>query len=513
MTMHSGDLAVRQIRGSSLLFVGRLIARGIEFAVQVLLIRYLAQADYGALAYGLSIVLLGQTLVSLGLPETVARFVPLYREQRRYDRLLGTIVLAVGVIAALGVAGALAFRGFTGAVGQVLVQDVATAKLLLILVFLIPVEALNNLLTNLFASFARPRAIFFRRAVLAPGLKLAAALATIALERDVTFLAGSLLIAGLVGLAVYGFLFVQLLAKEDLLRRLRESPIRPPLQEVSTFALSMVSSTTIWLLLQSSSTLLLGYYHGAAEVAAFAVVLPLVGLSQMVTGSFTILYTPLATRLHAREDLAGVGRLYWQTATWMAMICFPIFAMTLAFPGPLLTALYGSRYDSSATVLAVLAVGSFFQAATGFNGLTLRVFRRLRYSVAIDLLAVLCNVGLSLVLVPRWGALGAAMATTATLVVHNLLKQAGLQAVTGIGLCRGEHLRVYLAMALAPLGLMLLAPLVPGTLAAVAVTLLASGLVAAAGRHALDVTQTFPELARLPIVRVVFPGSQVEVGR
>jgi hypothetical protein len=46
----------RQIRGSSLLLIGRTLSMAVNFAVQVLIVRYLSKTDYGAFAYALSIV-------------------------------------------------------------------------------------------------------------------------------------------------------------------------------------------------------------------------------------------------------------------------------------------------------------------------------------------------------------------------------------------------------------------------------------------------------------------------
>ena len=45
-----------QVRGSSLLLAGRLVAMAINYATQILIIRYLSKSDYGAFAYALSMV-------------------------------------------------------------------------------------------------------------------------------------------------------------------------------------------------------------------------------------------------------------------------------------------------------------------------------------------------------------------------------------------------------------------------------------------------------------------------
>jgi len=51
--------AAKLIRGSSLLFCGRLIGLALNLAVQVLAVRYLSKRDYGAFAYALAVVAMG----------------------------------------------------------------------------------------------------------------------------------------------------------------------------------------------------------------------------------------------------------------------------------------------------------------------------------------------------------------------------------------------------------------------------------------------------------------------
>src|ERR1700688_3586881 len=86
------------IRGSSRLLGGKCLARGNNFAAQMLVVRYFSTGDYGAIAFGLGIVGLFQIVAVLGLNEAVARFVPIYHQNREYEKLLGTILLATGAV-------------------------------------------------------------------------------------------------------------------------------------------------------------------------------------------------------------------------------------------------------------------------------------------------------------------------------------------------------------------------------------------------------------------------------
>jgi O-antigen/teichoic acid export membrane protein len=86
-TMHVSsqpDATRKQIRGSSLFLVGRFLSMGINFSGQVLMVRYLATAEYGALAYALAAVAFFQPFATLGLHDAVSRFVPIYQENREH---------------------------------------------------------------------------------------------------------------------------------------------------------------------------------------------------------------------------------------------------------------------------------------------------------------------------------------------------------------------------------------------------------------------------------------------
>ena len=113
----------RQIRGSSLMLVGRSMSMVVNFVIQVMIVRFLGRAHYGAFAYAMSFVTVGQTLAVFGLDRAITRFVPIYHERRDYNKMFGTILLVIGTILSLGtvmIVGSYLFQGF---IGQTLLSD------------------------------------------------------------------------------------------------------------------------------------------------------------------------------------------------------------------------------------------------------------------------------------------------------------------------------------------------------------------------------------------------------
>jgi O-antigen/teichoic acid export membrane protein len=490
-----------QLRGSTLLLAGRMISLAVNFVVQVLIVRYLTQTDYGAFAYALAFTNLAQTFVTFGLDRAITRFVPIYEERGDFGRLFGTLLLAAGTFVSLGLGAVLVVIGLQDWLAGTIIEEPAAISLIVILIFLAPIQALDDLLIGLFAVFANARAIFVRRHVLGPLSRLLVVGLLVLTEQRVEFLAVGYVLSGLLILALYGGLLVRFLRQRGLVERFERSEVRIPAREVLGFTLPLLSSDLLYVLMTTTDAILLGYFHSATDVGALRVILPAAALNQVIFSSFSLLFTPAAARLFARHDQPGINQLYWRTAAWMAVFTFPVFLLTFSLAEPMTVLLFEERYRDSAVFLAILSLGMYFNVALGFNGLTLKVMGRIRYVVILNLAAAVANVALNFALIPPLGALGAAIATGVTLIVHNVFKQAGL-ALAGVRVFDARYGRVYGGIAVAAAAMLAIQLVARPPLPAVlALAVAASGGLVALNRDLLDLTDTFPELARVPVLR------------
>lgn len=495
----------RQIRGSGLLLMGRLIAMVVNFVVQVLTVRYLSKSDYGAFAYALSIVALGETVVTMGLDRAVSRYIPIYQERDDYPRMFGTLLMVLGTILGLGVVLIVGMVALQDTVSGTLISDRRAVELLVILIALSPVQALDNTLNGLFAVFSRPRAIFFRKYVLSPSLKILIVALLILGDSGVIFLAWGYLGAGALGVAIFSVVLWRVLREQGVLARFSRHTVQIPAREVLMFTVPLLATDLVYVVMNTVDAVLLERSGGTVDVAAFRAVQPTARLNQIVLQTFALLFTPAAARLFARNDREGINALYWQNAAWMAIISFPLFALTFSLAGPITVLLYGSRYEDSALIMAMLSLGYYFNAATGQNGLTLKVLGKLRYVVSVDILVAVINFVVNLILIPRYGAVGAAVGTMGTMILYNILKQAGLLFNTGIRIFDPRTLHMYLIIILSAVGLLLLEVLVnPPAAMGIVIAVLMSLLVLRLNRALLNLDTMFPELLRVPGVRWLF---------
>jgi O-antigen/teichoic acid export membrane protein len=507
MTAPAGpeDLERDHVRGSVLLVLGRVLAMALSLATQVIIVRTLTKADFGAFAFALTLATGARVLLSLGQGRLLSRFMATYEEQRDYPRMFGAMLLAVATIAATSVVCIGALFLFREQLIATAVDGDRAVSVVLVLLFLSPLEALDQVFVSLFAVFSRPRAIFVRKYLLAPGLRLVVVLLLVVTGAGVVFLAAGYVLAAAAGILIYVGLLVRLLRERGLLRELRAHGVVLPVREVFEFSFPLLTGELALLAMTVAGVVALGVFHSAVEVANYRAVFSTARLNTAVTSSFSTLFLPLIARLYARGDIDGLRRDYWHTAAFVAVFTFPVFALT----GPLAPAttvtLFGERYAGSAPVLAILAAGYYVNVMLGFNSYALQVCGRIRYLVGVNTLIAVVDVALCFLLAPRFAAVGVAVANSVALITQNLLNQWALRrsirsAFVDRG-CRTVYL-VIVGVAAALWGLEAL--LSPGPVVALVTAALGSMLVLVVSRRALRLLDTFPELARVPFLGRLF---------
>jgi len=498
----------KHIRGSSLLLVGRFLSLGLNLVVQILTVRYLTKSDYGAFAYAISVASLGSSVAVFGLDKTVTRFLPIYQERKEYNKLYGAIVMMLGTIAIIGVVMVGLIFALQNFIAGAYIKDQLSLVLVLILIVFAPIDALDSLYEGMFAVFASPKAIFFRRHILGPGLKLVAVVAVMLARSNVYWMAIGYVIAGLIGFGSYVLMLSGMLRRQGILQYFNLRAIDMPVREVFSFSIPLLSNDLVYALRSYLPVMMIEYFNSSVGVASFRAVLPVARLNMLVYQSFTFLYMPLASRMFARNERKGINELYWQSAVWIAIISFPVFAVSCSLAEPLTVILFGKQYADSGIILALLSLGHYVNAAFGFNTFTLRVYGRVRYIVAQDFLSVVVALVSSFLLIPKYGALGAAISTSLTLIAQNFFCQIGLRFGTDVEPFDMAYFRTYISIFLSGLGLFLVQWFFdPSVYISFVLAVFVSGLVLVLNRNELNVEQIFPELLRIPFMKQLLSSS------
>ena len=497
-----------QVRGSTWLLLGQMLGIAINLAAQILVIRYLTKDSFGAFAFALAIVAVGEVIATFGLRRAVSRFVPIYLEHGDRRSAAGLIVFATAGVATLGLVLALVLVAFRVPISDD-VGGAHAAAVLAVLAFIIPVTALENLFDAIFGMFHKARLIALRSYVYIPLARMLVVLALIATGSGVVTLAAGYVIAGAVGVAIYGVMLLSALGANGLLEPIARRRMEFPVGGLVRYSVPIFTQDFASVLIFAAPTLVLGAVGGAKDVGAVRTVIPIALTMLHIRSNFSLLFVPTASRLFARHDVPGLTRLYWRSAVWMAMFVLPVVLLAVPFGEPLTTFLFGERYASSAPVLGALVVGIFVSLALGPNLDLLAVYARVRFiawsNVASIVLVLLISVGLVGL---GLGPVGAGIASGACLALLGLWWQVGVARFTEVPPVAGGIVRLLLLSVAACAVLAAIHALLDPPFAAdVALVLAAWTAIVFLVRDSLEIDDTFPVIGRLPGVSRLFARS------
>jgi O-antigen/teichoic acid export membrane protein len=126
----------------------------------------------------------------------------------------------------------------------------------------------------------------------------------------------------------------------------------------------------------------------------------------------------IASAYH-RRALGELGRLASLTAK-IGLAFAIVAAIGLVVAGPLLLSLFGGEFTAAYPVLVVLIAGGLVNAFTGVVAYLLTLTGHEVQALVTFALALAANIILNLLLIPHWGPVGAAAASTSSTILWNV---------------------------------------------------------------------------------------------
>ena len=104
----------------------------------------------------------------------------------------------------------------------------------------------------------------------------------------------------------------------------------------------------------------------------------------------------------------------------MLVTALPVVVAIVIFPEWLMS-LFGAAFESASVPLVILAIGQLINAATGSVAYILMMTGHEVCYRRATIVAAVVNVVLGIILIPKYGAIGAAISTSASVACVNLV--------------------------------------------------------------------------------------------
>lgn len=396
----------------SIALVGQILQNGLRYLLYILIGQLLGADALGKFSFGLMLLALGSIMAKFGLDNAGLKFVPIHLENDDDDRLTGLVIVALTVPLVLGAAISAAIFLARSYIEAVTVSAVGS----IIPLFVVGIPLLSAMLVakGLTRGFKETKYDVYidnlQSALAVMGVLVATAFSSSILPIVVTYIL-SLAVGLLAGVWILYRLgaFSGLPTPEFQTRRILEfsGPVL-----FMALALKLVTVTDVFMLGVFEEASVIGIYQSAFQTALFLTM----GLMAM-----NAIFPSVASELYEGGELAKLQRLYAVVSKWLFSITILGYVYMVVY-GRTILGMFGAEFRAAWYFLVILALGQTIAVVTGPAGLLLIMTENERIEMVNTWAVTLLNLVLNVVLISRFGAIGAAVATSISISLLNVAR-------------------------------------------------------------------------------------------
>jgi O-antigen/teichoic acid export membrane protein len=185
--------------------------------------------------------------------------------------------------------------------------------------------------------------------------------------------------------------------------------------EILRTSFPMALSAISYFLMQSTDVLFISAYDTFESVAYYSIAVKLATVTALALISVNIVIAPKIASIYNYKNFSQLKLILKKATRINVVISLPIIILLFFFSEYVLST-FGSNYTLAKNALWILLFAQFFNSITGPSALYLNMTGRQKKLNVILLISLVINIVLNILLVPAFGMLGAATATTASFV-------------------------------------------------------------------------------------------------
>ncbi|MBN1762684.1 MAG: flippase [Methanomicrobia archaeon] len=408
------DNSLRKVaKGTGIGFIGFFIGAVFGYFSRIILARFLGATDYGLISLGFAAMSLTAAVSLVGLQGGVTRYVAFYKGRGDKGGIKGTIEGAVKI--ALPLSLIFTFSLFSGSqwISINVFHEPHLTSVLRIFSIAVPFFSLSIIFVAAIAGFQDMRYVAYVDQVFQNTLKLVAIVALLVLGFGVLGAAWGWALA-IIAMPFLGFYFLEKKVFPVLNTPIKATSLE---RELLSFSWPLLFATLSAVVMNWTDTFMLGYFSSAQEVGIYNAAHPTAALIYFVFMSFSGIFMPVISELHARNRSDELKITYSAVTKWILSLALPAFLLITLFSRSVITILFGDEFITGSTALAILAFGYIIQAMLGLSGRIIQALGRTKIILVCNVIGAASNVGLNLYLIPLYGINGAAVATALSIIL------------------------------------------------------------------------------------------------
>jgi O-antigen/teichoic acid export membrane protein len=402
-------------RHSAVFFAGTLFTAVAGYLFKIFLARVLGAEALGLYALGMTIIGFVGIFNALGIPQAAVRFVALYTASGKLTELRSFFVRGLTYLGVTNLVLGIAVVAF----GPWVATRVYRAPELKSYMPLFALIMVAGAFSGFFGFALQGYKDVSRRTII-----------TNFIGTPLMMLATLIFVRW--GFGLWGYIFAQVLATAVVVAMLAwtvwkltpsaarhlHGPLAPLGSQVLAFSAAVFGMSLLEFLLGQVDKILIGVFINAREVGIYAVATSIVAFVPIALQSVNQIFSPTIADLHARGQQALLGRLFQTLTKWILGFTLPLATVVIVFARPFMR-IFGPDFEAGWIVLVIGTLGQLVNCGTGSVGYLLLMSGNQVRLVRVQTVMTVIMIVLNLLLIPKFGIVGAALVTAVSNIATN----------------------------------------------------------------------------------------------
>lgn len=407
-------------------FIIRVMSAFIALISQILLARWLGTFEYGIFVAVWVAVIILSSITCIGFPSAVVRFVGEYRERERYDLVWGIIKTSMII--------SLVFSILVSGLGSYILYsypEIVTeyyAIPIFLAAIILPILAIEGVMDCIARAFNWPKVAFLPTYIIRPLgtiiIVIIAIMMGFSANAETTMWA-----AILATLLTFFIQFIALYAK--LKKAIPSTKSKYNIKQWTIVAMPIFLVEGFYTLMTSVDVLFVSALMKPDDTAIYFAATKILALVHFVYFAVRASVSHRYSAFHTNGDLNAFQAFVQNTVTWTFWPSL-IIGLFMAFFGKYFLMLFGSEFSDASPILIVLILGIVIRSSIGPAEALLVMAGRQKMCAGIYAITLSVNVSLNLSLIPIFGIMGAAIATSIALMFETAALHSAAKRTLGL---------------------------------------------------------------------------------
>jgi len=382
----------------------------IGFLLRIVLARWLGAANLGLYQMVITVQGIAVLVATLGIPVALTKYVAEYKDNK--EKLIQTV--SSGLISPIlfGILVGILLYALSGTLAGIFHMP-ELARLLKILAFVFPFTSLLEALLGLFNGLREMKTYAYLM-ILRSLLMILFIIAFVRLGFGVE---GAVLgiVLSVIGGCVFGLYRSRRFVHLNLQGFVQNA------KKLVLFGSQMFGANAMGLILAYTDIILIGYFLAAKDVGYYSVAVSLSMFFLIIPQAIQKITYPATSEYWSQNNHQALSSMIDKSMKYSACILLPLGLGVGFFSKEIVTVIFGGEFIYAALPLCVLLIARVIRGSTinpigaSFSGIG-----RPDIALKLDSLSAGINVALNILLIPRFGIVGAAVATTISLLVGTI---------------------------------------------------------------------------------------------